>query len=66
MEQKSVAAEEIAQLALSLSKHKDDPEDAIKILKILKNTQITAQLLKDKSIGIGKALTSVSENHPDN
>lgn len=66
MELKSVTTEEIAELAQSLSKFKDEPEDAIKILKILQNTQVTAQHLKDKAIGIGKALTSVKESHPDN
>ena len=50
--------EELKSLATQLDSHKDQPEQAFRLLKVLAGKRITAPLLK--STLIGKRLTAVS------
>jgi hypothetical protein len=50
--------EELKALGAQLDSHKDQPEQALRLLKVLAGKRITAPLLK--STLIGKRLTAVS------
>ena len=55
-----ISLEELVELGTHLDKNKAKPEAALKLLKVLDKKLITAQILKDSSIG--KRLTAVSDN----
>ena len=55
--------DELIELGNSLEKVKDDGRSALSILKVLEKKSLTAEQLVDTKIG--KKLSSVKEEHPD-
>ena len=58
-----ISSEELVELGIELDKVKKNAEEAYKILKVLEKTKISASQLKDTMIG--KRLTAVKEDFPD-
>lgn len=57
--EEGISVEEVLELRKQLRTHKDDPEKALQLLKILNKKCITAELLIETLIG--KALTGVND-----
>ena len=62
VKEEPISPEELLEIGIQLRAKKDEPADALKILKILDRKQVTAKLLIDTKIG--KCLTAVNEE-PD-
>ena len=55
----SITQEELVELGIALDKHKQNPEQSLKLLKVLDKKLITAKLLIESKIG--KRLSAVEE-----
>ena len=59
VKEEPISPEELLEIGIQLRAKKDEPEHALKILKILDRKQVTAKLLIETKIG--KCLTAVNE-----
>ena len=55
-----ISIEELVEIGISLDKQKQNPDQALKILKVLDKKLVTSQLLIDSKIG--KRLSAVDES----